>query len=115
MRPFKAPAGHEPVIPASTSLVVPVVGLDIVGQPLQPDTTHRAELVSQLSGTPLGETITTQTVAAVLAHPQGGLKNAPAGARLIPLLNKAEPPTGWLRLKRSPQGCSTVNRLIQWP
>jgi molybdenum cofactor cytidylyltransferase len=92
MRPFKAPAGHEPVIPASTSLVVPVVGLDILGQPLQPDTTHRAELVSELSGTPLDKTITTRTVAAVLAHPQGGLKNAPAGARIIPLLNKAETP-----------------------
>jgi len=29
-------------------------------------------------------------VAAVLAHPQGGLKNAPPGARVVPLLNKVE-------------------------
>jgi molybdenum cofactor cytidylyltransferase len=40
----------------------------------------------------LGETITIRTVTAVLAHPQGGLKNVPVGARIIPLLNKAEIP-----------------------
>ena len=32
MRPFKAPAAHEPVIPAETTLVVPVVGADKVAR-----------------------------------------------------------------------------------
>ena len=32
MRPFKAPAAHEPVIPAETTLVVPVVGADVFGK-----------------------------------------------------------------------------------
>lgn len=90
MRPFKAPATHEPVIPAATTLVAPVVGLDVIGQPLTDETVHRAELVSQISGTPLDAPVTAQTVAAVLAHPQGGLKNAPPRARIVPLLNKAE-------------------------
>jgi molybdenum cofactor cytidylyltransferase len=92
MRPFKAPAAHEPVIPASTSLVVPVVGLDIVGQPLTDEAVHRAALVSQLSGLPLNAPITGQTVAGVLAHPAGGAKGAPPNARIVPLLNKAETP-----------------------
>lgn len=92
MRPFKAPAMHEPVIPASTTLVVPVVGLDAVGQPLVDEAIHRAALVSQLSGTGLGQPVTAETIAAVLCHPQGGLKNVPAQARIIPLLNKAENP-----------------------
>ena len=90
MRPFKAPATHEPVIPAGTTLVVPVVGLDVIGQPLTDQTVHRAERVSQLSGTALESPITTATVAAVLAHAQGGLKNVPPQARVVPLLNKAE-------------------------
>jgi probable selenium-dependent hydroxylase accessory protein YqeC len=34
MRPFKAPAEHEPVIPEETTLVVPVVGADIFGRTL---------------------------------------------------------------------------------
>lgn len=90
MRPFKAPAEHEPVIPASTTLVIPVVGLDALGQSLSEETVHRAKLVSRLSGTALGQPITPQTVAAVLCHPDGGLKNAPVQARVIPLLNKLD-------------------------
>lgn len=97
MRPFKAPAEHEPVIPASTTLAVPVVGLDVLGQPLSADTVHRAEVVSQLSGTALGQPVTLETVSAVLGHPAGGLKNIPAKARVIPLLNKVD----WITEGRS--------------
>ena len=94
MRSFKAPAGHEPVIPASTTLVTPVVGMDVLGQALTDETVHRANLVSQLSGTGLGQPVTLQTIAGVLCHSQGGLKNVPAKARLVPLLNKVSTPTG---------------------
>ncbi len=90
MRPFKAPASHEPVIPGQTTVVVPVVGLDVLGQPLTDEFVHRAALVSQLSETPPGEPITPETVAAVVGHPQGGLKGVPPQARVVPLLNKAE-------------------------
>ncbi len=94
MRPFKAPAAHEPVIPACTTLVVPVVGLDVLGQPLNDETVHRAALVNQLSGTALNEPVTVETIAAVLSHPLGGLKRVPAQARVIPLVNKVEQPDG---------------------
>ncbi|MCK6626571.1 MAG: putative selenium-dependent hydroxylase accessory protein YqeC [Anaerolineae bacterium] len=90
MRPLKAPAAHEPAIPACTTLVVPVAGLDVVGQPLNDETVHRASLVGQLSQIPLSQPITAATIAAVLSHPQGGLKNIPAEARVVPLLNKVE-------------------------
>jgi len=89
---LKAPAPYEPVIPNCTSLVVPVVGLDIVGQPLNEQTAHRPELVGQLAGLRLGQPVTVDTVAQVLGHPQGGLKDVPPKARVIPLLNKAETP-----------------------
>jgi probable selenium-dependent hydroxylase accessory protein YqeC len=36
------------------------------------------------------ETVTPEMVAVVLAHPLGGRKNAPVGARLIVLINKVE-------------------------
>lgn len=92
MRPFKAPGAHEPVIPNSTTLVVPVVGLDVLGQPLNDDTVHRAERISQLSGIPAGQLITDETVVTVLCHAEGGLKNVPLQARVVPLLNKVEDP-----------------------
>ena len=90
MRPFKAPAAHEPVIPVETTLVVPVVGADVFGRPLDAEHVHRPELVSALSGAPLGAPITPEIVAAVLAHPDGGRKNVPAGARVVVLINKVE-------------------------
>jgi molybdenum cofactor cytidylyltransferase len=90
MRAFKAPASHEPVIPAETTLVVPVVGADVLGKTLDDVNVHRPELVSALSGAALGAAITPEIVARVLAHPDGGRKGVPAGARVIVMINKIE-------------------------
>jgi probable selenium-dependent hydroxylase accessory protein YqeC len=90
MRPFKAPADYEPVIPAETTLVVPVVGADVFGTPLDAEHVHRPELVSALAGAPMGTPITPAIVARVLAHPEGGRKGVPAGARVVVLINKVE-------------------------
>ena len=90
MRPFKAPAGHEPVIPPETTLVVPVVGADIFGKPLDDDHVHRAELIAGLTGVALGTPITPAVVAGVLAHANGGRKGVPPAARVVVLVNKAD-------------------------
>lgn len=90
-RPFKAPGEGEPVVPASTTLVLAVVGLDVVGQPLDQGSVHRPERVAALAGLVQGAPITPAAVASVLLHPQGGRKGVPAGARWLPVLNKAEP------------------------
>jgi molybdenum cofactor cytidylyltransferase len=90
MRPFKAPAEYEPVIPENTTLVVLLVGADVLGKALDADHVHRPELVSRLSGSPLGAPITPELVARVLAHPRGGRKGVPGGARVVALINKVE-------------------------
>lgn len=90
MRPFKAPADYEPVIPPDTTLVVPTVGADVFGKRLDADHVHRPELVSALGAAPLGAPITPALVARVLAHPEGGRKGVPAGARVVVLINKVE-------------------------
>ncbi len=92
--PFKAPAEHEPVVPAGTTILVPLVGLDVLGQPLDAEHVHRAQLVEGLAGAVPGEPITPGIVARVLAHRQGGAKGLPPGARLVPLLNKADVDAG---------------------
>jgi len=92
--PLKAPAAHEPVIPLCTTLVIPTAGLDVLAQPLGDDTVHRAELISQLTGTALGQPVTPDTVARLLCHPEGGLKKVPAQARVVPLLNKVDEKLG---------------------
>jgi molybdenum cofactor cytidylyltransferase len=88
--PFKAPADHEPVIPSSTTLVVPMVGFDIVGQPLDGAHVHRPERAVALSGAKLGQPVTPEMIAAVLTHPQGGLKGVPPHARVVALINKVD-------------------------
>ncbi len=109
MRPFKAPAGHEPVIPVETTLVVPVVGADVFGKPLDAEHVHRPELVSTLSGVPLGAPITPEIVARVLAHADGGRKGVPVGARVIVVINKVE------RLQDRAPARETAERLLREP
>ncbi|MBN1318931.1 MAG: putative selenium-dependent hydroxylase accessory protein YqeC, partial [Anaerolineales bacterium] len=87
--PFKAPAAHEPVIPAATTLLVPVVGLDAVGGRVR-DMCHRPNQVCAITGLDMGDQITPSAIAAVLAHPDGGLKGRPSPARVRILINKAD-------------------------
>ncbi|MBN2243471.1 MAG: putative selenium-dependent hydroxylase accessory protein YqeC [Acidobacteria bacterium] len=89
-RPFKAPAAHEPVVLDITTILVPVVGLDCVGMLLDDATVHRPEIAASLAHAALGSRITPETVARVLAHPVGGAKGLPPGARLAPLLNRLD-------------------------
>jgi molybdenum cofactor cytidylyltransferase len=89
-RPLKAPAAHEPVIPASATLVIPVVGLSVIGSLLHVDSVHRPEIVAALAGAKLGDTVSPELVAAVLSHIEGGRRGAPPGARIVPLLNQAD-------------------------
>jgi len=108
MRPVKAPAAHEPVIPPEATLVVPVAGLDGLEGPID-EVAHRAELVKRITNYELGirneerervlspfareseeDQLTAAALARLLTHPEGGLKGAPAGARVVPFLNKVE-------------------------
>lgn len=87
---IKAPTSHEPPIPEFTDTVIVLAGLSTIGKPLEEENVHRPEIFSQLSGTPVGETITPKEIISVLTHPQGGLKNISTHARRVALLNQAD-------------------------
>ena len=94
MRPLKAPAAHEPVLPAATTHLVPVAGLDAVGAAIDARTVHRPELVCAalgLSPAPPPR-LTPAHLAQLLRHPDGGAKGLHPGMRFTPLLNKADAP-----------------------
>ena len=92
-RPVKAPASHEPVIPDATTLLVPVLGLDAIGLPLDDPFVHRPVHLRRLLGVADPVTrFTPQMAVRLLLHPQGGQQGRPPSARLLPLLNKAENP-----------------------
>jgi len=88
--PFKAPGSHEPVVPEATTILSPIAGLNAIGQPLDEAHVHRAEIAATLAQQPPGSPVSPQTVARVLAHAEGGARQLPASARLVPILNKAD-------------------------
>jgi molybdenum cofactor cytidylyltransferase len=88
--PVKAPAAHEPAIPAFVDSVVVVAGLSALGKPLSPQVVHRPEGFSRLSGLSPGDVIDPAALVRLLVHPEGGLKGVPPGARRILLLNQAD-------------------------
>ncbi len=89
-RPLKAPAGHEPAVPAWVDTVIVVAGLSGLGKPLNAEWVHRPEIFAGLSGLELDQPVTLRGLERVLSHPDGGLKNIPPTARRLALLNQAD-------------------------
>jgi probable selenium-dependent hydroxylase accessory protein YqeC len=88
-RSLKAPADHEPVIPAETTTLVSVVGLDAVYKRICADWVFRPHLFAHLSGLSIGKTVTPRSICSVLTHPMGIMKGCPAQADRFLFLNKA--------------------------
>ncbi len=91
-RPLKAPADHEPVIPACTSCLVGLAGLSGIGRPLTDQWVFRPERFAELAGISLNSAVTETAVAEVFLHPKGVFKNAADKAARIVFLNQADTP-----------------------
>ena len=88
-QPFKAPREDEPVITASATLVVPVVGIEALGRPLL-EVSQRPERVMALTGLGPADRLDARAIARVLIGPGGCTNGAPSAARIVPLVNKAD-------------------------
>ena len=87
LRSFKAPADHEPVVPPSATHVCAVVGLDVLGEPLDEAHVHRPERGRAIVGDqPI---VTPEVIAAVLASEQGG-RRAVGDRVYAAVINKAD-------------------------
>jgi probable selenium-dependent hydroxylase accessory protein YqeC len=89
-RSLKVPAAHEPVIPSSSTVVVVVCALDVLGNPLDDERVHRVELVRAATGVEPGEAVDEDCVAMALRHADGYPSRIPPRARAGVFLNKAE-------------------------
>lgn len=88
--PFKAPEDHEPVIPPSSTVILPLAGIEAVNKPLSPEWFHRVKKITELTGIKPGETVTPDIIAKTMLHPMGGMKGVPEKASFIPVFNKAD-------------------------
>ena len=87
-RSFKAPFNHEPAIPADTTLVVPMVGLDALGLTLDDDHVYNGAAMIEQFGYIPGERVRAPWIASVMRDEFLGLKGVPENARVIALINK---------------------------
>ncbi len=88
--PLKGHLDYEPVIPGATTVLVVVVGADILGKTLDKKHVHRPEIVSQLTGREIGTVIDAGLIAELIAHPRGMLRECPPGARVVLFINKMD-------------------------
>jgi len=93
-RPVKAPREMEPVIPASTTLVVAIAGMDGVGTELREENVFQPERISRLTGIPVEGRLTEEAMAVLMTHSEGVWKGAPSSSRVIVFLNKVDIPGG---------------------
>jgi probable selenium-dependent hydroxylase accessory protein YqeC len=87
-RLLKAPAPHEPAVPACATALVVVASLEALGRPLDATSVHRLERVLEATGRPEGSVVDALVIARALAS--GYPASRPRGGRLLAFLNAAE-------------------------
>lgn len=89
-REIKAPGQNEPQIPKKSTIVVPVVSIQVVGRPLSKEIAHRVEQIEYCTSLSQGDNITAEDLGRLIAHKNGGCKNIPPTAEIIPMVNKVD-------------------------
>jgi probable selenium-dependent hydroxylase accessory protein YqeC len=89
-KPLKAPAAHEPVIPACTTRLVGMLGLNGVGQPLTERLVFRHEHFARLTGLRLGSNVSDSAIADVLVRDDGLFKGFCPEVTRIAFFNQAD-------------------------
>lgn len=88
---IKAPKADEPVIPAETTLVIPMASMSALGQPLNDEYVYNPEAIDERYGFGLGNRIKSPWVAQVLRDEELGLRGIPEKARVVAFLNRTSP------------------------
>jgi len=86
-RPFKAPAGHEPVIPNSTTLMISTIGGDALGRVIA-DQCHRPLRVAALAECEPYQRLTPIRAAKVLLSERGNIKELPDESQMQIIVTK---------------------------
>ncbi|RJX34836.1 MAG: putative selenium-dependent hydroxylase accessory protein YqeC [Desulfarculus sp.] len=104
-RPLKAPREHEPVLPSWSTVVIGVLGLGGLGRPADEQNVFALTRFCALTGARPGQKVAPAHLAALIRHPRGLFKAAPAAARRLVLLNQAD-------LPGASEGAQEVARLL---
>ena len=89
MRLMKAPRAGEPVLPATTKTIVPIVSARIIGRQLTEEVAHRLDHITAITGLRRGDTIGPGHLSRLLASPAGALQST-GNAIVSPVINMAD-------------------------
>ena len=89
MLPMKCPGSLEPVIPAETTHVLSVYGLDAVGQRIK-TVCFRPERAAQILNKKITEPVAAEDIGRLAASAEAGRKGCPEHAVYTVVLNKAD-------------------------
>ncbi len=105
-RHIKSPAAHEPVIPAETTVLLHLTGLDVLGKPVSEEVVHRPGQFMKITGAGQNDLLTDDLVIRNILHPQSGFTGVPPGCRKIAVLTQAD------TAEREAHGRNIAERLL---
>ncbi len=88
--PVKAPDSNEPQHPASTTVVIGLIGLSSYRMPMDGKTIHRFELFQKISPVRGKNLIDEHTYIDLIMHKDGLFKSTPVTAKRVLFLNQAD-------------------------
>ena len=89
MRLMKAPRPGEPVLPATTTTIVPIVSARVIGCRLTAEIAHRLDRISAITGLAEGDIVEPEHLAQLLVSPAGALQDT-GNAKVSPLINMVD-------------------------
>ncbi len=93
-KPIKGYASYEPVFPTHSDLLIPVLGIEAIGQPITSNNVHRSDAFRKLTGAQLEEPLTVSHFVRCLLHMIDLGKTRSAAVPVVPLINKIDRVTG---------------------
>ena len=87
---IKAPRDKEPVIPSKTTLLIGVIGMQVLGKPIEESRVHRVEYFTEITGRKKDDLIDESVLQRLILHEKGLFKETPPGAKKVLLLNQCE-------------------------
>jgi len=87
---LKAPNLTEPIIPKKTTLLIPVLGLNGIGNIFDDNVVFRPRFFEKITNIKLGEIILEEKLLPLFSSPEGIMKGSPSDCRIIPFFNQAD-------------------------
>jgi probable selenium-dependent hydroxylase accessory protein YqeC len=89
-RSIKAHKDYEPVIPECSNIVIAIIGIDVIGRPINDINIHRSEIFCNLWNTKPESILTEEIASLALSNNRGYRKFIPNSSKYIVLINKVD-------------------------